>query len=167
MTAVNGVARFEVQAGDVEMDTGSPRCELSGGGPDLNQGDDVWVLDKFRWGADDTANPPWELVNQWHDGGANGSQFSPSLALFRYGTNVRLINGKGSPVYWNGGSVERGIWQTLVYHYVPSTGANGKVEAWWNGTKVADFAGKTLNTEDAYLKIGINRSNSTASGTAS
>ncbi|HEY2715209.1 MAG TPA: hypothetical protein VGI73_03220, partial [Solirubrobacterales bacterium] len=129
-SVANGVARFEVQPGDIETDTGSPRCELSNGGPDLRAGDDVWVYDKFRWGADDTATPPWELVDQWHDGGPTGGQFSPPLALFRYGNTIRLINGNGGPVYWQGPAVQRGVWQELLYHFQPSP-TNGHLEAWW------------------------------------
>jgi hypothetical protein len=162
-SVANGIARFEVRPTDIETDTGSPRCELSNGGPDLHAGDDVWVYDKFRWGADDTATPPWELVDQWHDGGPSGGQYSPPVALFRYGQSIRLANGNGSPVYWQGPAVQRGVWQELVYHLQPSP-TNGHLEAWWNGQKVADFSGKLMNTESLYLKIGINRSKDTSGG---
>jgi len=162
-SVVNGVARFEVRPTDIETDTGSPRCELSNGGPELHAGDDVWVYDKFRWGAEDTATPPWELIDQWHDGGSTGGQFSPPIALFRYGQNIRLSNGNGSPVYWQGPTVQRGAWQELIYHLQPSP-TNGHLEAWWNGQKVADFTGKLMNTSSLYLKIGINRSKDTSGG---
>jgi hypothetical protein len=163
MTDTGGVVRFEVQPTDIETDTGSPRCELSNGGPDLHAGDDVWVYDKFRWGVEDTANPPWELVDQWHDGGPTGGQYSPPVALFRYGQSIRLANGNGAPVYWQGPTVQRGVWQELLYHLQPSP-TDGHLEAWWNGVKVADFSGKLMNTESLYLKIGINRSKDTSDG---
>src|SRR5262249_38860657 len=116
MSIVNGAARFEVRPTDIETDTSSPRCELSNGGPDLRAGDDVLVLDRLRVASDDSSMPPWELWDQWHDGGPSGGNFSPPVALFRYGSGIRFINGKGTPVYWSGQAVVRGQWNTLLYH---------------------------------------------------
>ena len=103
-----------------------------------------------------------ELWDQWHDGGPNGGNFSPPVALFRYGASIRLINGNGVPVYWSGPAVVRGQWNTLLYHL--QVGNAGHIEAWWNGTKTADAAADLMNTESLYLKIGINRSKSTSAG---
>lgn len=161
MTDTAGVVRFEVRTGDVETDTGNPRCELSGGGPDLPNGGEVWVSAKLRWGPDDTAQPSWELVQQWHDDGC----CSPSVALFRYGQDVRFINGVGSPVYWSGKSPQRGVWHTLTYRYIASTSSNGLVESWWDGVFQGKFTGKTLNSSSAYLKIG-SHSSASRSGTS-
>lgn len=160
MSVVNGAVRMEVRTGENETDTGNPRCELSGGPSELREGQSYWIYDRLRVGSDDSGNPSWELWDQWHDGGPTGSQYSPSVALFRYGADVRFINGKGSPVYWSGKAVERGTWHTLLYHYVLSTGSSGLVESWWDGVQQPTFTGKTSNTGQAYLKIGINSSNS-------
>jgi hypothetical protein len=169
ITSTNNAVRMEVRTGENETDTGNPRCELSGGPSELkagaNGGNGYWIYDRLRVSTSDTANPSWELWDQWHDGGPSGSQYSPSVALFRYGSDVRFINGKGSPVYWSGKAIERGTWHTLVYHYILSTGTTGLVESWWDGVKQPTFTGKTSNTGQAYLKIGINSSN-TRSGTS-
>jgi hypothetical protein len=166
-TIVNGAARFEVRPGEYEPDTGSQRAEVTLANPKFYEGADVWVYDKVRWSTADTANPAWEVVDQFHDGSAisgdPSANGSPPIALMRYGQQIRITNGKGSPVYWNGPTVERGRWYELVYHIKFSKTA-GEVEAFWNGTKVASYKGPTMNSEYTYFKAGIYRAKETLTG---
>ncbi len=166
-TIVNGAGRFEVRPGDVEPDTGSQRAEVTLANPKFYEGAEVWVYDKVRWSTADTANPGWEVVDQFHDGSAisgdPSANGSPPIALMRYGQQIRICNGKGSPVYWTGPTVERGRWYELVYRIKFSKTA-GEVEAFWNGVPVAHFKGQTMNSEYTYMKAGVYRAKETLTG---
>lgn len=166
-TIVNGAARFEVRPGEFEPDTGSQRSEVTLASPKFYEGDQIWVYDKLRWSVSDTAAPAWEVVDQFHDGskisGDPTAGGSPAFALLRYGQQIRLANGKGSPTYWTGPNVERGRWYELVYRIKFSKTA-GEVEAFWDGVPVAHFKGVTMNSEYTYLKAGVYRAKETLTG---
>ena len=166
-TISGGVARFEVRPGEYEPNTGSQRAEVSLSSPKFYEGSEVWVYDKVRWSTADTANPAWEVVDQFHDGstipGDPSANGSPPIALMRYGQQIRITNGKGGPTYWVGPNVERGRWYELVYRIKFSKTA-GEVETFWNGTKVASFKGRTMNSEFTYFKAGVYRPTETSSG---
>jgi hypothetical protein len=162
-----GAARFEVRPGDVEPDTGSQRAEVTLAEPKFYEGAEIWVYDRVRWSPEDTADPSWEVVDQFHDGSAvpadPSDEGSPAIALMRYGEQIRIANGKGTPVYWTGPIVEPGRWYELVYH-VRFSKTEGELEAFWDGVPVAHFVGPTMNSEYTYLKAGVYRAKETSTG---
>lgn len=169
-TCAAGVGRFEVRPGDAEPDTGSQRSEVTLLDPMLHEGEELWVHNRFWWANDDTASPSWEVDHQWHDGSALHNDpragGSPPLCLQRYGNDILLLNGKGSPVYWRGPKVERGQPNNLLYRLKASP-TDGELEAYWNGALVANFKGLVLmNADYLYLKLGVYRALATSQGTS-
>jgi len=162
---VTNGARFEIRQGDVESDTKLEMAELSG--QNYSAGSNLWICHEFMWPTDDSANPSWETVHEWHDAdnnGLDGASYSPAVALFRYNGQLSFRNGKGSPSYWSGPQVTKGTWNQLLYRVLFDTKA-GEIEAYWNGQLVADFKGLTTNTGKSYLKLGCYRARG-SSGTS-
>jgi hypothetical protein len=156
-------ARFEVQAGDVEPDTGSQRSEVSG--PTFKEGEDLYVRDAIRVPAGNTFSAPWQIVQQWHEEDWNGS---PGMAVFLENDHsLRLGAGDGSPTFWKGPVLQTGRWYDLIYRMnLSQSSSTGFVEVWLDGAqqKLANgqtrIYGQTMQMPETYLKAGIYRSKS-------
>jgi hypothetical protein len=156
-------ARFEVQSGDVEPDTGSQRSEVSG--PTFKEGEDLYIRDAIRVPSGNTFSAPWQIIQQLHEGDWNGS---PGLAVFLdNGHALELGAGDGSPTFWRGPTLRSDRWYDLVYRVeLSQDSSTGFVEVWLDGAQQslangqARIYGQTMQTPETYLKAGIYRSKS-------
>jgi Polysaccharide lyase len=164
----SGAAHFEVQDGDVEPETGSPRSEVSG--PTFNEGEDLYFRDAIRIPAASSYNGPWQIVQQLHEEDWGGS---PGIAVFlESDDSLKLGRGDGDATYWESEPLARNRWHDLVYRVNLSRDSSaGFVEVWLNGVPQAlenggtRAYGETIQTAQTYLKAGIYRSRS-SSGTS-
>jgi Polysaccharide lyase len=156
-------ARFEVDPGDVEPETGSQRSEVSG--PTFNEGQDLYVRDAFRVPSGNTYDGPWQIIQQLHEEDWNGS---PGVAVF-LDEERRLTLGPGdsSRTFWDSAPLQSDRWYDLVYRVSLSQDAStGFVEVWLDGVQQSldngqtRIYGQTLQTDATYLKAGIYRSKS-------
>ncbi|MEZ5079035.1 MAG: heparin lyase I family protein [Solirubrobacterales bacterium] len=156
-------ARFEVRQGDVEPETGSSRCEVSG--PTFDEGDDIYVHDAIRVPSASTYQGSWQIVQQLHETDWGGS---PGIAVFLDGDRrLRIAAGDGSPTYWSGPALSADRWYSLTYRVLLSSSpSTGFVEVWLDGVQqTVDGGGTrsfgpTIQTAHTYLKAGIYRSKS-------
>jgi hypothetical protein len=154
-------ARFEVDPGDVEPETGSNRSEVSG--PTFDEGQDLYIRDAIRVPSASTYQGPWQIVQQLHETEWSGS---PGVAVFLDGDrSISLGSGDGSTVFWQGPALQPDRWYDLIYHVKLSQDPGvGFVEVWLDGVQqnLADGQtksfGQTIQTSHAYLKAGIYRS---------
>jgi hypothetical protein len=161
----NGAARFEVQDGDVEPETGSERSEVSG--PTFNEGQDLFFRDAIRVPSAASYDGPWQIVQQLHEEDWDGS---PGIAVFlETDGSLRLGRGDGDATYWEGPRLQRDRWYDLVYRvYLSQDSGAGFVEVWLDGVQQTlengstRAYGETIQTSQTYLKAGIYRSKSSA-----
>jgi polysaccharide lyase-like protein len=161
-------ARFEVDPGDVEPETGSQRSEVSG--PTFDEGQDLYIRDAFRVPSSNTYDGPWQIIQQLHETNWNGS---PGVAVF-LDEERRLTLGPGdsSRTFWDSAPLRGDRWYDLVYRVkLSQDSSTGFVEVWLDGVQQSldngqtRLYGQTLQTAATYLKAGIYRSRS-SSGTS-
>jgi Polysaccharide lyase len=156
-------ARFEVQQGDVEPDTGSQRSEVSG--PTFDEGEDLYIRDAIRVPSGNTFNVPWQIVQQLHEEDWSGS---PGMAVMLDNKHsLKLGSGDGSRTFWQGPVVQSDRWYDLVYRVnLSQDPGSGFVEVWLNGAQQTlangqtRIYGETIQAAQTYLKAGIYRSKS-------
>jgi hypothetical protein len=156
-------ARFEVQAGDVEPETGSQRSEVSG--PTFDEGQDLYIRDAIRVPSGNTYSAPWQIVQQLHEEEWNGS---PGMAVFLDNRHALEIGpGDDSRTYWQGPSLQADRWYDLVYRVnLSQDPSTGFVEVWLDGVQQTlangqtRIYGQTTQMPKTYLKAGIYRSKS-------
>jgi hypothetical protein len=156
-------ARFEVQQGDVEPDTGSQRSEVSG--PTFDEGEDLYIRDAIRVPSGNTFNVPWQIIQQLHEEDWSGS---PGMAVMLDNKHsLKLGSGDGSRTFWQGPSLQPDRWYDLVYRVnLSQDPGTGFVEVWLNGAQQTlangqtRIYGETIQAAQTYLKAGIYRSKS-------
>jgi Polysaccharide lyase len=156
-------ARFEVQPGDVEPETGSQRSELSG--PTFDQGQDLYIRDAIRIPDGNTYSVPWQIVQQLHEEDWGGS---PGMAvLLDDERTLTLGAGDSSRTFWQSTPLQTDRWYDLVYRVKLSQDpGTGFVEVWLDGVqqRLANgqtrIYGQTIQAAQTYLKAGIYRSKS-------
>ncbi len=161
-------ARFEVQPGDVEPETGSQRSEVSG--PTFDEGQDLYIRDAIRIPSGNTYEGPWQIIQQLHEEDWNGS---PGVAVFLdEERQLTLGPGDSSRTLWDSAPLQSDRWYDLVYRVKLSQSSSaGFVEVWLDGVPQSLDNGQTriyaqtLQTDATYLKAGIYRSKS-SSGTS-
>ena len=159
----SGAARFEVQSGDVEPETGSQRSEVSG--PTFNEGQDLYIRDAIRVPAANSYDVPWQIVQQLHEEEWGGS---PGMAVMLDNDHaLKLGTGDDSNTFWQGPALQPDRWYELVYRVNLSQDPSaGFVEVWLDGAqqKLANgqtrIYGQTIQAAQTYLKAGIYRSKS-------
>lgn len=161
-------ARFEVQSGDVEPETGSQRSEVSG--PTFDEGQDIYIRDAIRIPSGNTYEGPWQIIQQLHEEDWNGS---PGVAVFLdEDRQLTLGPGDSSRTLWDSAPLQSDRWYDLVYRVkLSQDSATGFVEVWLDGVLQTLDNGQsriyaqTTQTDATYLKAGIYRSKS-SSGTS-
>jgi len=156
-------ARFEVQSGDVEPETGSQRSEVSG--PTFKEGEDLYIRDAIRVPSGNTFSTPWQIIQQLHEEDWNGS---PGVAVFLDSKRTLTLGpGDSSRTFWNSTPLQSDRWYDLVYRVKLSQDSNtGFVEVWLDGAQQSLANGQTriywqtMQTDETYLKAGIYRSKS-------
>ena len=158
-------ARFEVQPGDVEPETGSQRSEVSG--PTFDEGQDLYIRDAIRLPAANTYDVPWQIIQQLHEEDWGGS---PGMAVMLDNDHaLKLGAGDDSNTFWQGPTLQPDRWYDLVYRVSLSQDASaGFVEVWLDGAQQSlangqtRIYGQTIQTAQTYLKAGIYRSKSSS-----
>ncbi len=161
-------ARFEVQSGDVEPETGSQRSEVSG--PTFDQGEDLYIRDAVRIPDGDTYSGPWQIIQQLHEEDWGGS---PGIALMLDEDRaLTLGSGDSSTTFWQSVPLQTDRWYDIVYRVNLSQDPGaGFIEVWLDGTQQkldngqTRIYGETIQAAQTYLKAGIYRSRS-SSGTS-
>jgi len=156
-------ARFEVQSGDVEPETGSQRSEVSG--PTFKEGEDLYIRDAIRVPAGNTFSAPWQIIQQLHEEDWNGS---PGVAVFLDSKRTLTLGpGDSSRTFWNSTPLQSDRWYDLVYRVkLSQDSSTGFVEVWLDGAQQSlangqsRIYGQTMQTDETYLKAGIYRSKS-------
>jgi hypothetical protein len=156
-------ARFEVREGDVEPDTGSNRCEVSG--PTYDEGEDIYVRDAIRIPSAATYNGSWQIIQQLHETEWGGS---PGIAVFLNAEHALTIGaGDGSPTFWKSTKLQTNHWYELIYRVnLSQSSSSGFVEVWLDGSQqkllngTTRSYGQTIQTKHTYLKAGIYRGKS-------
>ncbi len=156
-------ARFEVQAGDVEPDTGSQRSEVSG--PTFKEGQDLYIRDAIRVPSGNTYSVPWQIVQQLHEEDWSGS---PGMAVMLDNKHaIKLGSGDGARTFWQGPALQSDRWYDLVYRVnLSQDPGTGFVEVWLDGAQQSlvngqtRVYGQTIQAAETYLKAGIYRSKS-------
>lgn len=161
-------ARFEVQSGDVEPETGSQRSEVSG--PTFNEGQDLYIRDAIRLPSSNAYSAPWMIIQQLHEEDWGGS---PGMAVM-LGNDRALSLGAGdsSNTFWESAPLAADRWYDLIYRVNLSQDPGaGFVEVWLDGAQQnlengqKRLYGQTIQAAETYLKAGIYRSKS-SSGTS-
>ena len=161
-------ARFEVQSGDVEPETGSQRSEVSG--PTFDQGQDLYIRDAIRVPGANSFSGSWQIVQQLHE--ENWSS-SPGMAVFLDDERaLALGSGDGSLTFWQSAPLQGDRWYDLVYRVnLSQDPSSGFVEVWLDGAQQSlangqtRIYGQTIQAAQTYLKAGVYRSTS-SSGTS-
>jgi Polysaccharide lyase len=156
-------ARFEVQPGDVEPETGSQRSEVSG--PTFDEGEDLYIRDAIRVPSANTFEGPWQIIQQLHEEEWSGS---PGMAVFLDDKHALEIGpGDSSRTFWKGPSLQTDRWYDLVYRVkLSQSSSTGFVEVWLDGVQQkldngqTRTYGQTIQAPETYLKAGIYRSTS-------
>ncbi len=161
-------ARFEVQQGDVEPETGSQRSEVSG--PTFEEGEDLYIRDAIRVPGGNTYSAPWQIIEQLHEEDWGSS---PGMALFLDNSQVLALgSGDGSEQFWEGPQLQSDRWYDLVYRVnLSQDPSDGFVEVWLDGAPQtlvngqARIYGQTIQAVRTYLKAGIYRCGSSTGTT--
>ncbi len=161
-------ARFEVQSGDVEPETGSPRSEVSG--PTFDEGEDLYIRNAIRVPGVDTFSGSWQIIQQLHEENWNGS---PGMALFLDDERALTLGaGDSSNTFWESARLAADRWYDLIYRVnLSQDSSTGFVEVWLDGAQQIlengqkRLYGQTIQAAQTYLKAGIYRSKS-SSGTS-
>jgi hypothetical protein len=156
-------ARFEVQPGDVEPETGSQRSEVSG--PTFKEGQDLYIGDAIRIPSANTFSAPWQIIQQLHEEDWGGS---PGMAvLLESNRALRLGSGDSSRTFWKSAPLQTDRWYDLVYRVdLSQDPRSGFVEVWLDGAQQTfgngqtRVYGQTIQAPETYLKAGIYRSKS-------
>ena len=164
----NQAARFEVQSGDVEPETGSQRSEVSG--PTFDEGQDLYIRDAIRLPSSNTYSAPWQILQQLHEEDWGGS---PGMAVMLHNDrSLSLGAGDSSNTFWESSPLATDRWYDLIYRVKLSQDPGaGFVEVWLDGVQQSlengqkRLYGQTIQTAQTYLKAGIYRSKS-SSGTS-
>jgi polysaccharide lyase-like protein len=161
-------ARFEVQSGDVEPETGSQRSEVSG--PTFDEGQDLYIRDAIRLPSSNTYSAPWQILQQLHEEDWGGS---PGMAvMLDNNRSLSLGAGDSSNTFWESAPLAADRWYDLIYRVNLSQDPGvGFVEVWLDGAQQSlengqkRLYGQTIQAAQTYLKAGIYRSKS-SSGTS-
>jgi hypothetical protein len=161
-------ARFEVDSGDVEPETGSQRSEVSG--PTFDQGQDLYIRDAIRIPSSNSYDAPWQIIQQLHEEDWGGS---PGMAvMLDEDRTLTLGTGDSSNTFWESAPLQSDRWYDLIYRVnLSQDPGTGFVEVWLDGTQQnldngqRRIYGQTIQAAQTYLKAGIYRSKS-SSGTS-
>jgi hypothetical protein len=135
-------ARFELRNGDPENQSGT-RTELSFPRPDDKDNLDRWYAFALLFPSIDyDADNADDVLTQWHQGG----KVSPSVSL-RTKNNDLFLRTKpdvDSKDKIDLGPIEKDTWHYYVFHIKHSSGADGLIEIWRDGTSIAQNNGANM-----------------------
>lgn len=143
--------RYELRKtdGDIGLSKRSETCRYTKSEPVVKV--ERWYAASYFLPADYAVDGAPELVTQWHT-----NIGSPPLALWIQNGQWRIVQfGNRVTVV---GAHDRNKWTDFVYHVKWSTGADGLVEIWKNGTKIFTKTGQNIYTgtaSGAYMRTGI------------
>jgi len=163
--AYNGTksARFELRDTDPESHSGT-RSEIAFPTPTTNN---FWYSYALYMPSaqykDEAAD---EVITQWHGGGG----ITPAISMRV--TNGHLVMRTPDNAKTDLGAIEKDKWHTYVYHIIHSSGSDGLIEIWKDGTKLVSRKGPSMYaiTGDFHLpnwKMGIYKSDWNGTGTTS
>jgi hypothetical protein len=148
--------RFELNKTDPDQ-AASKRTEFNLA-PETSNPVERWYGISYYVDAPYPADPSCpEIWFQWHHNGDG----PPPLALWSYGTTFGInqrVSSTAKEVYTKLGSITTGKWMDFVWHIKWSSGSDGLIEVWMNGTKLLTKLGANNWAGSAgknYLKTGI------------
>jgi chitodextrinase len=153
---------------------------VAGSAGEFRDGTEYWIGFSVR---PETAFPSWGTLFQTHTVphaeswdtcsagknpitvGMNGNTMTLNVISDNDKVNWQDGSAVGNKVVWSQ-AVTYGTWYSWVFRFIQSTGSNGVIEAWLNGTKVYSGTGQNRVVNDScgssaepwsYLKVGIYR----------
>jgi hypothetical protein len=154
-------ARFELRDSDPESHSGT-RTEISfNEATNLNRWYSYALYAPsayYKFDADD------EIITQWHQGGG----LTPALCL-RVKSDKLYIRILGS-TWVELGAFDKDQWHAYVMHIKHSSGSDGLIEIWKDGTKILNRSGANMykvggDITNPNVKMGIYKSDWNGSGT--
>ncbi len=133
--------RFELRDSDPMVSSGT-RAEIRFPLPAASDLNRWYSFAIYLPSADYQYDDEDEVLNQWHQ----GSGYSPSISL-RTKDDRFWLYVKSTPSTTDKidlGVIPKDRWNTFVYHINHSSGSNGLIELWINGTKVLDRNGANM-----------------------
>lgn len=100
-----------------------------------------------------------EIISQWHQGGGK----SPSIALEIKADRFNLVmpseSTQSSSLRQDLGAIKKDSWNRVVWHINHSTGSDGLIQLWINGTKILERKGPNMyslsSSSSPRWKMGI------------
>lgn len=157
-TRVSGIARngsystrYELRKTDAMVGSGkrTETCRYSKG--EALGKIERWYGASYYLPSDYVTDAAPEILTQWHT-----NIGSPPLALYTQNGQWRITRFGNKQTAM--GNYVRNKWTDFVYHVIWSTGTDGLIEVWKDGTKMYTFTGKTMyagTQAGAYMRTGI------------
>jgi hypothetical protein len=155
-------ARFELRDSDPEIHNGT-RSEISF--PDATNLNRWYSYALYAPSAQFKYDDDDDVITQWHQGGG----LTPALCL-RVRRDHLYIRVLGA---WTDlGVFEKDVWRAYVLHVNHSSGSDGLIEIWRDGSKILNKTGPNAykiegDIENPNMKLGVYKSNWNGSGTTS
>jgi hypothetical protein len=158
----NKSGRLELRDSD-PMNNNGTRAEISF--PKQAVQDRWYVFSAYFPSSDFAYDTKDEVICQWYQG-LNGYSSSISMRVRQDRFRLTVIPYKGAPSEKNDFAyVAKDTWITFVFHIRHSSGPDGLIELWMNGTKVVHRSGSNMydlasdpEVETPNWKLGIYKS---------
>lgn len=145
--------KFDLRSTDAIVSS-SKRAEIQLAGTDAPETSERWYGLRY-WLEKYDADGGAESLLQWHD--VDGT--TPPLSLQVQSGRMRIMQSFTSGnIPYDLGPTDMGKWINIVIHVKWTTGTNGLLEVWRDGTKIVNKQGVRTNSKGgSYMKIGINK----------
>jgi len=145
--------RFELNDDD-DMVSNGTRAEVLF--PEQDENERWYAYQLYLPSSDFKIDSNNDIISQWHQGSGSGS---PTTTLRIEDDRFFLKSGdtKETRKDYDIAAVKKDAWNEFVFHIIHSSGDDGLVEVWFNGTKVIDLKGGNMDKDFGLprWKIGI------------
>jgi hypothetical protein len=155
--AGNKAARFEIRE-DQPLIKDGKRAEVTIIKGENLPGKNMWYSYAIYFPADYAKDGEQEMINQWYQdrSPATGLRVDDDRIILHTGNTYSPDNRKKIDL----GAVEKGKWNTFVFHFIHSNGTDGLIEVWRNGVKVLTHKGGNMYASSIMpkFKMGLYKS---------
>lgn len=150
-------ARFEIRE-DQPLVKGGKRSEVTIIRGKQLPGKSMWYSYALYFPIDYTKDRQQEIINQWFQ------DRTPATAVRVKDDRIYLHTGSSNEpdnrVWIDMGAVNKGYWNTFVYHFIHSSGSDGLIEVWRDGVKLVTRQGGNMYNLDIMpkFKVGLYKS---------
>jgi|GEM_PF-1238752 len=135
--------RFELNDTD-DMVASGTRAEVLF--PEQSENERWYSYSVYIPSADYKIDSNYDIISQWHQGSGSGS---PTCTFRIQNDKWQLEHGDDASrrKYYDITTVEKDRWNELVFHIIHSSGEDGLVEIWLNGSKVLSLNGGNMDKD--------------------